>query len=348
MDTCSFSDLELVGNDSANNGSRQPLKPLWQKKLAEAVREPAELLSLLDLPRELLPPAIAASQHFPLRVPRDFIALMQPGNPDDPLLRQVLPLGDECEQQEGYRIDAVGDGPALAAPGLLHKYHGRVLLLATGTCAVNCRYCFRRNFPYQDNRPGSSWQQAIDYIASKPDITEVILSGGDPLLLSDRRLADLSDQLSDVPHLKRLRIHSRLPVVLPDRINASLLNILDNSRLQAVIVIHSNHPNELSPAVGKALAQIRQRQITLLNQSVLLTTVNDNVETLAELSQRLFDAGVLPYYLHLPDKVAGTQHFHIDRNRARALFDGLNEALPGYLVPRLVEEIEGQPAKLNL
>lgn len=325
------------------------MKPLWQKKLAAAIRDPAELLSLLDLPPELLPAAVASSKLFPLRVPRDFIALMQPGDPYDPLLRQVLPLAEECEQQAGYLEDAVGDGPALAAPGLLHKYHGRVLLLAASSCAINCRYCFRRNFPYEENRPeSSSSDRAIDYIQSRSDIDEVILSGGDPLLLSDRRLADLLARLAGIPHLKRLRIHSRLPVVLPDRINASLLDVLENSRLQTVIVIHSNHPNELSPAVGEALDQVRQRQIPLLNQSVLLTTVNDNVGVLTELSERLFDFGVLPYYLHLPDKVLGTRHFDIDRNHARTLYDRLNAQLPGYLVPRLVEEIPGQPAKLNV
>ncbi len=335
--------MNLTANDSANGGDGQPR---WQQKLAEAIRDPAELLDQLDLPASLLDGARAAARLFPLRVPRDFVALMRPGDPQDPLLRQVLPVAGECQPTPGYHDDAVGDGLARAAPGLLHKYHGRVLLLATASCAINCRYCFRRNYDYAGNRPVSAnWREALDYIASDPDITEVILSGGDPLLLSDRQLHRLLTHLDTIPHLRRVRIHSRLPIVLPSRIDDGLLTVLHATRLQVVVVVHANHPRELSDDVGQAMASLKHTGVTLLNQSVLLAGINDDIDTLAGLSTGLFEINVLPYYLHLPDRVSGTAHFTVDREHAKQLHDELSAHLPGYLVPRLVEEIAGQPAK---
>ena len=318
----------------------------WQKSLAQAIRDPAELLRALQLPTEFLAQAVAAGRRFPLCVPRSYLARMEPGNPNDPLLRQILPLGAELQTVPGFAVDPVGDLGAMPRPGLLHKYAGRVLLVTTGACAVHCRYCFRRHFPYGEANPAAgTWQPALEYIAADPSIEEVILSGGDPLSLSDRRLAALSAHLATIPHLRRLRIHTRHPVVLPERVDAALLEWLQADRLQKIMVIHANHPRELDASVMEALARLRTIGVTLLNQSVLLRDVNDSVTTLVELSERLFTAGVLPYYLHLLDRVAGAHHFDVPAAEAADLIQGLRVRLPGYLVPRLVREDAGAPCK---
>jgi EF-P beta-lysylation protein EpmB len=323
--------------------------PSWQRALAEAVTDPAELLQMLHLDRGLLPAAERATALFGLRVPRSYLRRVSKGDPNDPLLRQVLPLGAELVTAPGFGPDPVGDAHATARPGLLHKYRGRALLITTGACAVHCRYCFRRQFPYGESRPGSEqWRRIRDYLESDPEIDEVILSGGDPLVLNDRRLAEWVRRLGDLVQLKRLRIHTRVPVVLPERIDAGLLATLANSRLRQVMVLHANHPREVDAQVAAALASLREARIELLNQSVLLAGVNDRVETLAELSERLFDCGVLPYYLHLLDRVQGTAHFEVDEINARALHRALRERLPGYLVPRLVREQAGAASKTPL
>jgi EF-P beta-lysylation protein EpmB len=283
---------------------------------------------------------------FPLRVPRGFVARMRPGDPHDPLLRQVLPLGDECLTQEGFGPDPVGDSVAMVAPGVLHKYEGRVLLTATGACAVHCRYCFRRHFSYSEaNACADHWRGALTYIAGDTTITEVILSGGDPLTLSDRRLAEFTEKLAAIPHVQRLRMHTRLPIVLPERVNDELIGWLGGTRLKTIVVVHANHANEIDAAVRAAVARLKAAGVALLNQSVLLRGVNDSAEALAELSTSLFDAGVLPYYLHLLDRVQGAGHFEVDETVARDLMTQLNARLPGYLVPRLVREVSGAPAK---
>lgn len=318
----------------------------WKNALAAAVRDPAELLALLELPRELLPSARAAAARFGLRVPRSYLARMQKGNPNDPLLRQVLPLGAELETHPGFVADPVGDHAAARSAGLLQKYHGRALLLLTGACAVHCRYCFRRHFPYAEANPASDdWAEALDYLRTDPTLHEVILSGGDPLMFDDERLAGLVDQLAAIPHLRRLRVHSRLPIVLPERVSGALLDALGDSRLQPVMVVHTNHPHELGGTVVEGLRRLQQRGFTLLNQTVLLRGVNDEADTLCALSEGLFAAGVLPYYLHLLDPVDGAAHFEVAADAIEPLHHELACRLPGYLLPRLVREVAGAPYK---
>lgn len=329
--------------------ARATARPIWQQELARAVRDPAELIRRLDLSPALIEPARRASRHFPLRVPRGFIARMEIGNAEDPLLRQVLPLSAELRPVSGFSTDPVGDLGASHGNGILHKYHGRVLLITTGACAVNCRYCFRRHFPYaQANASVEQWQPALRYIARRSEIEEVILSGGDPLTLTDRRLAQLVAYLADIPHVRRLRVHSRLPIVLPERVTDELLDWLTNNRLLAVMVVHANHANELDDTVARAVRRLREAGVTVLNQTVLLRGVNDSAATLAMLNRRLFDSGILPYYLHLLDRVQGAGHFEITESRARQLYRQMAAELPGYLTPRLVRESEGAPGKIWL
>jgi len=313
--------------------------------LGQAITDPEELLRELHLPVSLLPAALQAGSGFRLRVPRGFVARMHPGDPDDPLLRQVLPLGDELVAAPGYSSDPLGELSAMPAPGVLHKYRKRVLLTMTGACAVHCRYCFRRHYPYSDANPMRDYRQTLDYLRRQADVNEVILSGGDPLTLSDQRLADLVTELETVPQLQRLRIHSRVPVVLPERINPELLAWMTTTRLQLVLVIHSNHANEIDTSVVAAMQQLHAAGITLMNQSVLLRGVNDQAAILADLSEKLFAAHVLPYYLHQLDPVRGAAHFSVDDRKARALMAEVRKSLPGYLVPQLVREQPGHPSK---
>lgn len=327
--------------------SRQP--PAWQRALQDAVTEPAELLALLGLGLEWLEPARSAARRFPLRVPRGFVGRMRPGDPRDPLLLQVLPIGAELEEVAGYVTDPVGDLAARAGPGLLHKYSGRALLVATGACAIHCRYCFRRHFPYDDeNASRAGFAPALDAIRADASISEVILSGGDPLTLNDRRLAGLWDALAAIPHVRRIRIHTRLPVVLPERVDAGFLDAWSAVRLQKVVVVHANHAREIDDSVRGAIAGLHAAGTTLLNQTVLLGGVNDRVADLVDLSEALFAAGVLPYYLHVLDRVAGAAHFDVPVGAAQRLAAELAARLPGYLVPRLVREEPGAPAKTVL
>ncbi len=318
----------------------------WRRAWREAVRDPAELLRLLELPDLADRVSASAQAQFPLRVPRAFVARMRKGDPADPLLRQVLPLDDEDRPVPGFVHDAVGDLAANGAPGVLHKYQGRALLVATGSCAVHCRYCFRRHFPYgEQTAAANQWRAALDYLAADPGIGEVLLSGGDPLSLATPKLAEFTDALAALPHVRRLRLHTRLPVVLPERVDAALVDWLAGLPQQVVVVIHANHARELDASVDAALARLRGAGATLLNQAVLLRGVNDHAGALADLSTRLFEAGVLPYYLHLLDRVAGAAHFEVPEGEARALHQALAARLPGYLVPRLVREVAGAPAK---
>jgi L-lysine 2,3-aminomutase len=333
---------------TANPAQIAAAEPDWRRAFREAIDDPRELLALLGL--EALTDRLAAgSAGFPLRVPRGFVARMKHGEPDDPLLRQVLPLDDEMQRVPGFGIDAVGDLASRGARGLLHKYHGRALLVATGSCAIHCRYCFRRHYPYaEDSAASAGWREAIGYIAADPQVTEVILSGGDPLSLSTAKLAEFGDALCRIGHVRRLRIHTRLPVVLPERIDGAFLAWLSALPLQKVVVLHVNHANELDADVGTALHRLRDAGATLLNQAVLLRGVNDAADALVELSERLFDLGVLPYYLHQLDRVAGAAHFEVDDSTATRLVDTVRSRLPGYLVPRLVREIRGEPGKTPL
>ncbi len=320
--------------------------PQWQQALVNAITDPEELLQILRLDSHWLPAARAAARLFPLRVPRGFVARMQPGNPHDPLLLQVLPLAAELQETPGFVSDPVGDMHSRIAPGVLHKYQGRALLIATGACGVHCRYCFRRHFPYgNETASGGHWQRAVEALRADPSIHEVLLSGGDPLSLNDRRLRELTDQLQQIPHLRRLRIHSRQPIVLPERVDRQLLDWLNGIRLQKVMVLHANHANEISTEVREASSALREAGVTLFNQSVLLKGVNDSVATLSALSEALFAAGIQPYYLHLLDRVQGAAHFEVTETAAQALLRELVSTLPGYLVPKLVREISGHASK---
>ncbi|MBU6477197.1 MAG: EF-P beta-lysylation protein EpmB [Xanthomonadaceae bacterium] len=323
---------------------RKPL-PDWRQSLRDAVTDPGELLALVGLP-QLAARLPAADAGFAVKVPRGFIARMRCGDPHDPLLLQVLPQLAELDEAPGFTDDAVGDLDAVAAHGVLHKYEGRALLIAAGSCAVNCRYCFRRHFPYAEELAAAhAWREAIDCLSKDTSIREVILSGGDPLVLSTHKLTDLTDGLHGASHVIRVRIHSRLPVVLPERIDDAFCAWLSALPLQRVVVLHANHPNELDASVEAACARLRDAGATLLNQSVLLRGVNDDADALTRLSERLFACGVLPYYLHQLDRVRGTSHFEVADARARGLVDSLRARLPGYLVPRLVRELPGANAK---
>jgi EF-P beta-lysylation protein EpmB len=321
----------------------------WQTEMAEAISSPEALVAALGLDRDLAIRARAAAVDFRLRVPRAYVARMRRGDAADPLLRQVLPLEDELAEVADYVADPLGEHAAFRAPGLLQKYRGRALLIATSACAVHCRYCFRREFPYAEQTgEGPRWSAALAEIEQDSSLEEVILSGGDPLSLSDTRLRSLTDALSAIPHVRRLRVHTRQPIVLPSRVDQGLVGWLRSLRFPTVFVLHVNHPNELDPSVRAACDTLRANGVTLLNQSVLLRGINDNVDVLAELSGRLFDMGVLPYYLHVLDRVRGTAHFAVADEQARALAGELASRLSGYLVPRLVREIYGAPAKVTL
>lgn len=323
--------------------------PRWQRLWREAVRDPRELLRLLDLDPAAAGVSEAAAAQFPLRVPRGFIARMRPGDLHDPLLRQILPVDAEERFVPGFGLDAVGDAAAKKADGVIHKYRGRALLVATGSCAVNCRYCFRRHFPYaEETAARDGWAGAVAAIATDPSIEEVILSGGDPLSLSTPKLAELTGLLAAIPHLKRLRIHSRLPVVLPERVDAALLQWLSGLPWPVAFVVHANHAHEFDASVDAAMAALRGTGAHLLNQAVLLRGVNDSVDALAALCERGFAAGVLPYYLHQLDRVAGVAHFEVPDEEARALHAALAARLSGYLVPKLVREVPGDSGKRPL
>ncbi len=318
-----------------------PATIAWRKELAAAIRDPAELAMRLALPPARM--TAGADAAFRMLVPHSFLARMRKGDPDDPLLRQVLPSAQELDPQPArYVTDPLAEVDAHRTPGLLVKYRGRALLVTSSACAVHCRYCFRRHYPYAEENPRRGhWQAALDAIAADPSLEEVILSGGDPLMLDDAELARLSVRLGEIAHLRSLRIHTRLPVVLPARVDATLLSWIKASRLPITMVIHANHPQEIDAAVRTACARLRPVLHFLLNQTVLLAGVNDHTRTLVALSHALFEAGVLPYYLHLPDAVAGTAHFDINEKRAKQLIRELRTCLPGYLVPRLAREIPG-------
>jgi len=329
----------------------QTIKPSidWQERWRQAIRDPLELLAMVGLKAADIGVSPKALAQFPLRVPRGFVARMRYGDANDPLLRQVLPVDAEMQRVSGFSFDAVGDGAARTGEGVIQKYQGRALLVATGSCAIHCRYCFRRHFNYsQENAAKNGWRAALAHIAADSSIHEVILSGGDPLSLSAARLIELTDALAKIKHIQRLRIHSRLPVVLPERIDSQLLHWLSSLPWPLALVIHANHANEFDETVDSALAQLRGTGAQLLNQTVLLRGINDTVATLAALSERSFAAGVVPYYLHQLDRVQGAAHFEVSDERAKALHAELAARLSGYLVPRLVREIAGDSGKRAL
>ena len=326
-----------------------PSREDWLSQLADVITSPDELLRLLDLEtHENLLAGREAKRLFPLRVPRAFVARMEKGNPDDPLLKQTLTVQDEFVTAPGFSTDPLEEQNSVV-PGLLHKYLNRALLLVKGGCAVNCRYCFRRHFPYAENQGNKrNWQVALDYIAAHPELDEIIFSGGDPLMAKDHELDWLITQLEGIPHIKRLRIHSRLPIVIPARITDELTARLERSSLQILLVNHINHANEVDQDFRMAMARLRKAGVTLLNQSVLLRGVNDNARALANLSNALFDAGVMPYYIHVLDKVQGAAHFMVSDEEARTIMRELLTLVSGYMVPKLAREIGGEPSKTPL
>ncbi|QDT70472.1 L-lysine 2,3-aminomutase [Planctomycetes bacterium MalM25] len=326
-------------NDSAS-------EPDWRRALGDAVRDPFELCGLLDLPAELAEPAAAVN--FPLLVPRGFIRRMQPGDPNDPLLLQVLPSPQELDEGN-LPSDAVGDLQANPQPGLLHKYQGRALLILGGSCAVNCRYCFRRHFPYEESpRSEAGWAPALDYLQQEPSIHEVILSGGDPLINGDTRLERLFNKLASIEHLQTVRIHTRLPIVLPERVTVRLAQLLRDTRLNAVVVLHTNHANEIDSHVVDAAKRLLSSGALLFNQSVLLRGVNDSVQSLVDLSHKLIAIGVTPYYLHQIDRVPGSAHYETSSDHGVQLIGKMRKLLPGYAIPRFVQEVAGRPHKVVL
>lgn len=325
------------------------LQENWQRQIAEAVTSPTELGELLRLPASWVEQHGGARSLFPMRVPRHFVNLMEPGNPQDPLLLQVMPHVEEFAEVAGFTKDPLIESEATSASGMLHKYHSRVLLIFRGGCAINCRYCFRRHFPYQDHHLSQEkWAAIEQYIAAHPEVNEVILSGGDPLMASDAHLIKAAKRLSTMPQIKRLRIHSRLPIVIPDRLTLELAEQLTATGLKIILVLHANHPREISAQLQRRIEVWRQQGITLLNQSVLLAGINDNAGILAELSEALFESGILPYYLHQLDKVAGAAHFEVTDEQALAIQAELLKTLPGFLVPKLVREISGEASKTPL
>ncbi|HAU1248215.1 TPA: EF-P beta-lysylation protein EpmB [Legionella pneumophila] len=318
----------------------------WQKILAQGFTSTTDLLDFLELPRS--EGNLFAEKQFPSRIPLGFAKRMQKGNPKDPLLLQVLAKEDELTEADDYVIDPLSESNTLIK-GLLHKYHGRVLLTLTGVCAVNCRYCFRRHFPYQANNPGRrGWKEVCAYIGNDPSITEVILSGGDPLLAANLVLEELLQSLEEISHIHTLRIHTRIPIVLPERIDKGLLDLLTNTRFKKVIVIHCNHPQELDESVLQACSDLKKAACYLLNQSVLLAGINDDAGILSKLSHALFDYGIMPYYLHLLDKVKGSAHFDMPLPRAQSIYHQLQSLVPGYLLPRLAREEPGRSSKTLL
>jgi len=321
--------------------------PLWQHELRQAITRPGDLLNFLQIDPEYPPLAADKVRDFPLRVPLGFARRMRKGDPNDPLFLQVWPAPAEARTDvPGFTLDAVGDRERLRPGGLIHKYDGRALLIATGACGIHCRYCFRRHFPYSDSlATREHWRGALQTIREDESLREIILSGGDPLSLVDEKLAELSDALNDIPHVIRLRIHTRQPVVLPSRVDHALLDWLARSRLQKVMVLHVNHARELDDDVQEACRRLQGAGVMLLNQAVLLKNINDDADSLVSLSERLSACGVLPYYLHQIDRVQGAAHFEVTDEDARRLMKQLSERLPGFLVPRLAREVAGAPAK---
>ncbi|WP_333005802.1 EF-P beta-lysylation protein EpmB [Vibrio coralliilyticus] len=320
----------------------------WLKQLANGISDPEKLLLQLEIDPSPWQNGFEARKLFAQRVPQSFVDRMEKGNPFDPLLRQVLPLSEEFDVHSGYSTDPLGEQDN-QIPGLLHKYRNRALMIVKGGCAINCRYCFRRHFPYNENKGSKSvWSQSLDYVRQHPELNEIILSGGDPLMAKDEELQWLIEQIADIQHIKRLRIHSRLPVVIPARITSTLTKLLAGTRLQVILVTHINHANEINQELRDALSSLRHEGVTLLNQGVMLKGVNDSVEAQVALSESLFDAGVLPYYIHVLDKVQGAAHFFISDQQAKQIMAGVIERVSGYLVPKLTREIGGRTSKTPL
>ena len=318
----------------------------WKTELSHCVNSIDELLNQLGLKAEDLNATEQAATEFSIKVPQSFVQLMEYGNPNDPLLKQVLPITSELQVDNNFSTDPVDESSFNPVPGIVHKYRNRVLMIISPNCAINCRYCFRRHFPYDENRQSKQqWLKALDYLKTKPEINEVIFSGGDPLAANDHFLRWLTAEIESIQHIKRLRIHTRLPVVIPSRVDDQLLNWLGNTRLKPTLVLHINHANEIDEALRQGVDRLKKSGITVLNQSVLLKGINDNSDQLISLSEKLFDAGIMPYYLHMLDPVQGASHFDVSMDRAVEIFRQIQTELPGFLVPKLVQERAGERSK---
>lgn len=321
----------------------------WQQELSQAITSLPQLLEFLQLAETQLTISAEAILDFPLRAPLPYLQRIEKGNPADPLLRQILPVQDELLVTPRFSSDPLQESEFNPLPGLIHKYRSRVLLIVSPACAVNCRYCFRRNFPYAENSQGKKqWRDVLEYVQANNSINEVIFSGGDPLAANDQLLSWLSTEIAHIPHIKRLRVHTRLPVMIPSRVNQALLDWLCGTRLKPVVVLHTNHANEIDGAVAEAVAQLKSHGIEVLNQTVLLCGVNDSVDAQVNLSEKLFDTGILPYYLHLLDPVQGAAHFLVDDSEALQIYRGMQAQLPGFLVPKLVREEPGENCKTQV
>lgn len=318
----------------------------WSQHLSRALTSLPELIQQLALPDDMLTEGLAAQAAFKLLVPRPYLSRIEVGNPQDPLLLQILPSAMEMQAVPGYTTDPLAEAEHNPQKAIVHKYKRRLLVIAAGSCAVNCRYCFRRHFPYGENQLAQSeWQSVIDYLVAHPEVNEVIFSGGDPLMMKDALLADKVRKLEALPQIKRIRIHSRLPVVIPQRVCEEMLSWITSSRLDIVMVWHINHANEVDEEVILAATKLKQAGVTLLNQGVLLKGINDTVEAQVALSEAVFKAGLLPYYMFTLDPVEGAAHFDISIEQAQRLMGKVAAELPGYLVPRLAKEIPGKDAK---
>ena len=346
------SKLTIQNSMSILTGLSESVRPVspetgWQSELRQAVRSAVELCRRLELPQEWASKAAAGAEDFPIFVPPSYLARIRRGDLDDPLLRQVLPVDAESNVAEGFTLDPVDDASATLGPGVLQKYTGRALLITTGACAVHCRYCFRRHFPYEESpHSEAAWDQALASIAADDTLHEVILSGGDPLMLVDSRLASLVEKIAAISHVSRLRIHTRLPIMIPSRVTDELISWLTSSRLTPVMVIHANHAQELDDEVAHSLSRLQKAGVMLLNQAVLLRSVNDTVDAQAELGERLIAIGVVPYYLHQLDRVQGAAHFEVPIDEGREILAVLRARLPGYAVPRYVQEVAGELSKI--
>lgn len=328
--------------------TQENLQPVtWKQALARLITSPKELLERLEIDERAI--GWQWDKQFPLRVSESFMLRMRKSDPNDPLLRQVLSVKEESQITHGYSIDPLDEQQFNPIPGLLHKYPNRVLITFASSCAIHCRYCFRRHFPYSDNNVGKKgWSSMMDYLKAHPQITEVILSGGDPLMADDRYLKEFIDLLATVPQVKLLRFHTRLPIVIPNRITNTLMEVLSSHRFKVTMIYHVNHPAEITDEIANYAEQLKKHDVLLLNQSVLLKHINNEPIILKELSFRLFESGILPYYVHLLDKVAGTQHFDIPLHEAKAIEHELRGMLPGYLMPTFVQEIAGAQSKIPL
>ena len=323
----------------------------WQQQLKNTVNNIQELCSELDLDYNTLKHGrLNLQPKFPLKVSRYYLNKINKNNLNDPLLLQILPQVEELKSAPNFCHDPLEEEKYTKVPGLIHKYHNRVLLTVTGACGIHCRYCFRQNFPYENNILAQKERDLqLDYIIKNININEVILSGGDPLCVNNKYLDLLLSSLTSIPHIKTIRFHSRMPIVIPDRIDEELIEILNryinNQHVNIVLVTHCNHPDELDEHIKNKMALLKNIGITILNQSVLLKNINDNAKTLVDLSHKLFECHILPYYLHLLDPVTGTSHYEVKHSNAKLLIKEVSSKLSGYLVPKLVQEIAGMPSK---